>query len=151
MNTVDAEKIFLNKVKRLNTIKKIIKVDKQNKFYQKIFNLLYNLNNLVNENFDFCDEFSSVKFRINLYTNVDLVLFSQNLSGYTYGISSFSLNNKNERFYTYEDEFYEINDIDKLKLYFQKNYVKLPSAIEIIELKIICNYQKKVIEYNIKN
>lgn len=68
-----------------------------------------------------------------------------------YGISSFSLNNKNERFYTYEDEFYEINDIDKLKLYFQKNYVKLPSAIEIIELKIICNYQKKVIEYNIKN
>lgn len=150
LSTTEADKIIFKKISSLKKNLKKIKVDKQGKFIDSLFKSLEIIKNITVENSDYFQDNAQLEFSLKVYTNVDLLLFSDTIQYFNFGISAFKILKDNSRSHIYEDPFFEIKNVEELKKYFFQFDKNMPNHIEIVEIDFKANFENTTNKYNFK-
>lgn len=150
LSNVEANKIIIKKIVSLQKIINNIKVDRNGKFINLLFQRFEDVQKTSIQDSDFYEDNAQLTFSLYVYTNVNLSLFSNTLQGCNFGISAFEIDKEHGIVHTIDNPFYEINNEAGLKNYFSQIDMILPTNIEILELKFTARFENSITEYIFK-
>lgn len=150
LSVTEADKIIFKKISSLKKNIKNIKVDKQGKFIDSLFKTFEFIQNITVDNSDYYQDNAQLEFSLNVYSNVDLLLFSSTIRGCNFNISAFEIDKENVRNHNYEDPFFEIKNVEELQNYFSHYEKMLPNQIEFVEIDFKANFENSVTKYHFK-
>lgn len=150
LTNVEASKIIIKKIVSLQKIMKKIKVDRNGKFINVLFQRFEEVQKISIQDSDFFEDNSQLTFSLYVYTNAKLSLFSNTLQGCNYGIRAFQIDKNLGIVHSIDNPFYEINNENQLKDYFSQIDMILPNNIEVVELKFTARFENTITDYYFK-